>query len=332
MESRPVPGTLHILFLLFIPCSSPRGQWTFTATPVSTSPSPRASLGEETAPWWVSLRSTCLQRGHVLAYSHQGSLYPGSRGYQGQWHLLLGGQSLSYSGVKPSIREPIWGQHNHSSGLTSLVTKLIFLTSTFLQLCLLNWFWARMREKTVSWLIENPSRTQRLCSHGGELLKVSFQETTWCWESSWLTASSGHTLGIQGSIMLMSLSPQATCSQRALRVEGDPAAQTFLPSAKALLFSPCLGFPRLRLICRRRLFQLICLPSFSPSPTSPFPAPPHFILHRLSPSTFLHFYFTLASSFPKTQADTISIIVLAISQWMKRGSRQESRGVNMFHC
>lgn len=107
---------------------------------------------------------------------------------------------------------------------------------------------------------------------------------------------------------------------------GDPAAQTFLPNAKALLSSPCLGFPRLRLICRRRLFQRICLPSFSPSPTAPSSAPP------LSPSTFLPFYFILASSFPKTQADTISIIVLAISQWMKHGSRQESRGITMFHC
>lgn len=62
---------------------------------------------------------------------------------------------------------------------------------------------------------------------------------------------------------------------------GDPAAQTFLPNAKALLSSPCLGFPRLRLICRRRLFQRICLPSFSPSPTAPASAPP------LSPSNNL---------------------------------------------
>lgn len=59
-----------------------------------------------------------------------------------------------------------------------------------------------------------------------------FWERTLCWDSGWLTASSSHTLGICGSILLCHFLPKLLGTSEPAG-EGDPEAQPLHPKHKS---------------------------------------------------------------------------------------------------
>lgn len=124
---------------------------------------------------------------------------------------------------------------------------------------------------------------------------------------------------------------KATFSLSCLPPGNEQGKGTQEPSIPAvsmapLMTNPCSGPPQtFCLQSRLRLFPANPPPSLLSFHLRLLSLLLPLILHTLSPSNFLHFFFILASSSGKTKADTVSIIILSISQWMKGGSKPGSR-------